>query len=253
MKKNTNYGYPLSFILMKFVIFLFLTIGMFLLFIIGLNLYFVIILSIIVFILYTQFCIINFKKYFLKNRNKLLKRIIKLADLKGNETVLDLGTGSGFLAIGFAKNLKKGRSYGLDRYNIKYNSLKKRLIRNIKINFVGNSLKNALENAKIENVEKKCEFIQADLTKPIDFSDKKFDIIVSSQFFYCLSHRIRPIVFKEINRLLKKGGKIIFFESSNFMSWDLNEGKKYFESNGYKIQIIPIKEFKNCSILYGQK
>jgi len=198
--------------------------------------------------------VIQFKKHFIKNRMKLLKKFIKLANLKGNEMVLDLGTGSGFLAIGFAKQLKNGKSFGLDRYSLKYDNLRSKIVNNIKINFFGISLKNAKVNSKIENVEKKCKFIQTDITKPLNFPAEYFNIIVSSQFFYCIPHQKRLAVFQEIDRMLKKGGKIIFFESKSFLGWNMNEVKKFFEDAGYKIKLIPIDEFfKKCCILYGKK
>jgi len=123
----------------------------------------------------------------------------------------------------------------------------------IKINFIWNTLKIARGNAKIENVEKKCIFIQTDITKSLDFKDNYFDIIVASQFFYCIPYQKRMLVFQEINRVLKKGGKIIFFESKSFIKWKIEEVKDFFENIGYKIQLIPIDEFKKCCILYGEK
>jgi ubiquinone/menaquinone biosynthesis C-methylase UbiE len=199
------------------------------------------------------FVIIFFNRQFLKNRYKLLNEMIKNANLEGDEIILDLGTGAGFLAIGFAKYLKNVKSIGLDKYSIKKDNLKTRIVNTIKINFVGNSLKSAKKNAKIENVEKKCEFIEVDATEPLNFSNNYFNIIVTSQFIYCIQKSKRIKIYKEINRVLKKGGKIIFFESKSFMGWDINEVKTYFENIGYKIKINPVKEFKKSCILVGKK
>lgn len=253
MKKKPNYGYPLSHILFRIFIFILLVLLLVALIPSKNSIYLILILSIFIISAYVFFGIIQFKKHFLKNRMELLKKCIQIANLKGDETVLDLGTGSGFLAIGFAKHLQKGKSFGLDRYSLKYNDLKSTIINKIKINFIVTSLKNAENNSKIEDVEKKCKFIQIDITKPLDFPDNYFDIIVSSQFIYCISHQKRPAVFKEINRILKKGGKIIFFEYGSFLGWDINSVKEFFENIGYKIELIPVDEFKKCYILYGQK
>ena len=108
-------------------------------------------------------------------------------------------------------------------------------------------------NAKIENVENKCKFIQTDITKPLDFANEYFNVIVSSQFIYCIEKQKRIPIFNEINRVLKKEGKIIFFESKSFIGWDINEVKNFFEEKRYTINIIPVKEFKKCVILIGQK
>jgi ubiquinone/menaquinone biosynthesis C-methylase UbiE len=183
----------------------------------------------------------------------ILKKMIKIADLKGNEKILDIGTGAGFLAIGFAKDLKDGKVTGLDKYSIKYDRFKIQLISYLKINFIGHTLKNAKRNVKIENVEDKCEFIQTDITKPLKFSDSYFDIIISSQFLYCLPPQKRLPVFQEINRILKKDGKIIFFESKDFLGWNINHAKVFFEKIGYQIKIIKTIEFQRTCILSGKK
>jgi ubiquinone/menaquinone biosynthesis C-methylase UbiE len=183
----------------------------------------------------------------------LLKKFINIANLKGDELLVDLGTGSGFLAIGFAKYLKNGKAYGLDKFSLKNNGLKTQIINIIKINFFGNTLKNAKENAIIENVEDRCEFIQTDITKPFYFPDEHINIVVSSQFFYCIPDKKRLQIFNEINRVLKKDGTIIFFESKSFMGWNINEIRRFFEKIGYNITLISDENFKKCLILVGRK
>ncbi|NIP31102.1 MAG: methyltransferase domain-containing protein [Candidatus Dadabacteria bacterium] len=219
----------------------------------GFPVYFVFFISIFVFSLYIYFFVIQFKIQFLKKRKTLLNQFIELADLKGDENVLDIGTGSGFLAIGLTKNLKNGIIIGLDKYSIKSDNLKTQLATTIKTNFIGNTLKNAKKNARIENVEKKCKFIESDITNPLKFKDEYFDIIVSSQLLYCIGKNKRPAVFHEIDRVLKKNGKIIFFESKSFLNWNIFEAKNFFENKGYKIKLIQSNEFKTCCILFGKK
>ncbi len=253
MKQRLNYGFPLSHVFIRLLILLAILLIISGLIVVGISIYFVVIIFVIFVPIYVFFDVIQFKKKFLKNRNKLLEKIIKIADLKGDENILDLGAGSGFLAIGFAKQLRSGKSFGLDKFSLKNDSLKDQISCIIKTNFIGNTFKTAEMNARLENVEGKCKFIEADLTKPIDFSDEFFDVIVSSQFFYCLTNQKRQDIFNEINRVLKKGGKIIFFESSGFMSWDINQVKQFFGDIGYKIDVVPFKEFKKCCILYGNK
>jgi len=253
MRQKPNYGFPLSYILNRFLIILILILILIALIISHITIFLVLLLSLFILSISVFFCIIYFKRRFLNNRITLLKKFVKMANLKGNEIILDLGTGSGFLAIGLAKNLKNGKSIGLDKFSLKNGNLKTRITSMIKINFFGNTLKNAKVNAEIENVEKKCRFIQVDATKPLDFPDEYFDIIVSSQFFYCISPEKRQKVFQEINRFLKKGGKIIFFESVSFMGWDIAKAEKFFKDIGYHIDILPVNEFKRCCILYGRK
>ena len=253
MKNKPNYGFPLSYIFYRAFSLFVITLIFFGLIVIGVTIYIVLFTSLCIFSIFAYYVIIQFKKQFLEKRKALLKRIIEIADLKGDETVLDLGTGSGFLAIGFTKHLKNGKSIGLDKYSLKSVNLKTQITTTIKTNFIGNTLKNAKENAKIKNVENKCEFIESDITNPLNFKDKNFDIIVSSQLLYCISKNKRPAVFQEVDRVLKKDGKIIFFESKSFLNWNINEAKNFFENKGYKIELTQTNEFKTCCILFGKK
>ena len=253
MKQQPSYGFPLFSILIRFTFLLFIVIFIFLLILSKIPPFITVLISISLITTYLYFGVVLFKKHFLNYRIKLLNKMINAADLKGDETILDLGTGSGFLSIGFAKFINNGKVYGIDRYNLKYDTLKTKLFSFIKINFVGNNLKNAKRNVKIENLEKKCEFISADLTKPFNFPDKYFDIILSSQFLYCLPNKKRLTVYDEINRVLKKHGKIIFFESKAFRGWDTKELKEYFEKYGYQIDIIQDEEYKGRCIIFGTK
>jgi ubiquinone/menaquinone biosynthesis C-methylase UbiE len=251
MKKEVNYGYPLNtiFSLMAISILIFLT-----LFLISLlqNIYFLLVYTALFFILILTI-IIFFRKNFNKKRLSVLKKIIDLSNLKGNEIVLDIGTGSGFLAIGFAKKLKDGKVIGIDKYDFKYDKLKSEIIGKIKINFFGNTLKNAKRNAKVENVEKKCKFYTRDITKSLDFENNSFDIILTSQVLYCVPKEKLNEVLNEIDRTLKKNGKIIFFETKSFLNWNLEDVKSYFENKNYKIKVLKTTEYKKFCILYGQK
>ncbi|HEC92026.1 MAG TPA: class I SAM-dependent methyltransferase [Candidatus Atribacteria bacterium] len=195
----------------------------------------------------------SFKKWFLKYRMIVVREMINTIGINGNEIILDLGTGSGFVAINFAKKLVKGKIYGVDRYRMSYNSLKEQIINLIKINFFGNTLKNAKENAILEKVADKCMFITSDITKSIDFPNETFDVILSSQALYCIPYEKRPSIFNEIHRLLKKNGKILFFESRLYGNWNMEDIRKYFVDKGYSVKIIHKNFFKNHCMLYGEK
>jgi ubiquinone/menaquinone biosynthesis C-methylase UbiE len=186
----------------------------------------------------------------------ILVKMIDLAEIEGNEMILDLGTGSGIIAIGFAKYLKNGKAYGVDRYSIEYNTFISKIISFIKINFIGNSKSIAESNAIIENVKKNCEFITADLIKNLDFTDNFFDLVLSSQFLYSLSNKNLFFLLEEINRTLKKGGKVIFFESKSYnipYRWNISIIENFFDELGYQIKIIKNKDLKNHCIFIGKK
>jgi ubiquinone/menaquinone biosynthesis C-methylase UbiE len=253
MKEKTYYGFPLSYIFLRVVFVLFLALIFVLLGITGISLILLFLSFILIFSLTFYFLIFHFKKRFIEKRKIVLRKIIDLADLKGNEKVLDIGTGSGFLAIGISKYIKDGKIIGLDKYNLKSNNLKTQITTIIKTNFIGNKLDNAQENLIIENVKDKCSFVEADITNPLEFKDKYFDIIVSSQLLYCLDKNKRKNVYRELDRVLKNKGKLIFFESKSFLNWSITEVNEYFRNKGYKINILQSDVFKSCCILFGEK
>ena len=94
-----------------------------------------------------------------------LVRIMLKEDLNGKE-ILDIGTGSGCIAISLAKNLPKAKVTALD--------------------ISEQALEVAKENAKLNNVN--IEFIKADIFEYQ--SDKKYDIIVSNPPYVTESEKL---------------------------------------------------------------
>ena len=86
-----------------------------------------------------------------------LVRLMLKEDLDGKE-ILDIGTGSGCIAISLTKNLHNAKVSALD--------------------ISKDALEVALENAELNNVN--IEFIHADIFEYQ--SDKKYDVIVSKKF-----------------------------------------------------------------------
>jgi len=212
--------------------------------------YFIIFISFIIFPIYTFFGIILFKRRFYEYRINIQKKMLSILEISGNEIVLDLGSGAGALVIAFAKSLHDGNVYGLDKYFHKENKIRTKIINFVRINYIGHTLKNAEKNASIENVDTKCEFISGDFTRRLNFQDDYFDIISSFQSLHIVPIQKQIQVFQEIDRILKKGGKIILFEPSNYLGWNVNDAKNYFTNLGYNINIMQIK---TRVIFFGKK
>jgi len=171
----------------------------------------------------------------------IAERLADRAKVEQGDSILDLGTGPGTVAITFAKRAKEGRVYGVDLCGEGSYSTKER----------------AEENVRLEKVEDRCEFIVADCTKKLDFEAEYFDLTAGSQVFHELQfHGLQgdyDKVFKEIDRLLKQNGEIIFFEPNKLKSWEISKAKDFFDNLGYKTQIIPIKSFPRWSTFVGRK
>jgi len=122
-----------------------------------------------------------------------LVRLILEEDFDGKE-VLDIGTGSGCIAISLTKNLHNAKVSALD--------------------ISKDALEVALENAELNNVN--IEFIHADIFEYQ--SDKKYDVIVSNP----------PYVLESEKMLMKQN--ILNYEPEIALFVDDINALKYYES-----------------------
>jgi SAM-dependent methyltransferase len=124
--------------------------------------------------------------------------IAKLLELKGNEYVLDVGSGTGRTAVQIAKRLTTGKLVGIDIWDT--------------MELGGNSPERAYTNAEIEGVKTKVEFKSGNVLE-IPFDNNVFDIVTCSSVLNNLpgeKNRIKAL--KEIFRVLKPGGKCMLLE-----------------------------------------
>ena len=124
-----------------------------------------------------------------------LVRLMLKEDLEGKE-ILDIGTGSGCIAISLAKNLPNAKVTALD--------------------ISKEALEIAKENAKLNNVN--IEFIHADIFEYQ--SDKKYDIIVSNPPYVLESEKIlmkqNVLSFEPELALFVKNNQILIYYESIF-------------------------------------
>jgi len=124
--------------------------------------------------------------------------IANLLGLKGNEYVLDVGSGTGRTAVQIAKRLTTGKLVGIDIWDT--------------MELGGNSPERAYTNAEIEGVKAKVEFKFGNVLE-IPFDNNVFDIVTCSSVLNNLpgeKNRIKAL--KEIFRVLKPGGKCMLLE-----------------------------------------
>ncbi len=126
-----------------------------------------------------------------RHRDRMLAKV----DWRGDEQVLDVGTGRGVMMIGAAKRLSTGRAVGIDIWSKK--------------DLSGNDSRATLHNAELEGVAGKVEIRTEDASQ-MSFPDTSFDVVLSNLCLHNIEDRkLRADAVREIARVLKPGGVAI--------------------------------------------
>lgn len=138
---------------------------------------------------------------------------------------LDVGCGSGALAIAVAKRNPQGTVTGIDRWGAEYASFSKRLCE---------------DNAKAEGVDERTRFAQGDAQK-LDFPDGIFDAVTSNYVYHNIPSRDRQAILLETLRVLKKGGTFAIHDIfSKDKYGDMRSFVKKLQDLGYEhAELIP--------------
>jgi arsenite methyltransferase len=111
---------------------------------------------------------------------------------RGDERVLDVGTGRGLLLIGAARRLTTGTATGIDVWSTK--------------DLSGNSLERTQANVDLEGVQDKVD-LKSDDARKLGFPDASFDVILSNLCIHNIPEAEgRAQACREIARVLKPGG-----------------------------------------------
>ncbi len=160
-------------------------------------------------------------------KRQMSKQIIEgIADrvkLPDDGVGLDVGCGSGALAIACAKRSPNASFVGLDRWGKEYASYNKPLCES---------------NAKAEGV-KNVTFRRGDATK-LDFPDEHFDVVVSNYVYHNIPGDKQKYLLETL-RVLKKGGAFAIhdiFSKSRY--GDMQAFVKKLKAMGYEsAELIP--------------
>ena len=147
---------------------------------------------------------------------KLRKRVMLIdsLQLKGNETVLDIGCGRGLLLNEAAQHLPHGKAIGIDLWQTMDQS--------------GNKPEVTLENARLEGVAERVEIKTGDM-RQLPLPDQSVDAVVASLSIHNIptkEGRVKAI--QEIHRVLKPDGQIAlldfqatdeYFAAFRFLGW----------------------------------
>jgi len=142
-------------------------------------------------------------KYFVR---KILRKGIR------SGTVLDIGTGSGLLAI----ELGKVKDCHFDI---------------IAVDISPNMIRKAMENARRAGVEDKIRFLVSNAAA-LPFPDNSFDLVIS---YASLHHWFEPVAtFNEVDRVVKETGDVI-----------IRDNKRVYQNPFWKPAIWLISRFMN--------
>jgi SAM-dependent methyltransferase len=127
-------------------------------------------------------------------RFRIRDRFINAVPWRGDEHVLDVGTGSGIMLFGLAKRLTTGKAIGIDLYLP---------------NAGGGTKEIFWKNAHLEGLANRVELQNVDARK-MPFEDESFDVIVSTFALHHIGHSAadREQALREMLRTLKPGGTI---------------------------------------------
>jgi SAM-dependent methyltransferase len=137
-------------------------------------------------------------------RFRIRDRIVKAISWRGDEQVLDVGTGSGIMLFGCAKRLTTGKAVGIDIWLPKAG---------------GGTEHTFWKNAHVEGVQRRVELQKVD-ARQMTFEDESFDVIVSSFALHHIGHSAaeREQAVREMVRVLKPGGTIALADIAGIMN-----------------------------------
>lgn len=130
----------------------------------------------------------------------LAARLIELAEIAPHENILDIGTGTGVVALQIARLISEtGTICGIDLST--------------------EMLAKAVEKARRQNIGQKIIFRRMD-AEALDFEKQNFDVVVS---LFALLHFPNPLTaLREIYRVLRPGGRLVIAVGSGVPIFSLS-------------------------------
>lgn len=172
----------------------------------------------------TVWTILMYRAFSYDGKRQMSRQIIdgvaEYIKLPAGGRCLDVGCGSGALAIAVARRNPQATVTGIDRWGAEYASFSKKLCE---------------DNARSEGVAERTDFAQGDALK-LDFQDGTFDAVTSNYVYHNIPTRDRQAILMETLRVLKKGG--------TFAIHDLFSQQKYGDMQAF------VKKLKDLG--YGQ-
>ena len=141
----------------------------------------------------TIWMILMYRAFSYDGKRQMSKQIIdgvaSYVSVPDGGKILDVGCGSGALAIACAKRNPNAEIIGIDRWGKEYASFSRQLCE---------------RNARAEKVNN-TKFQQGDAVK-LDFADETFDAVMSNYVYHNIAGQKKQQLLLETLRVLKKGG-----------------------------------------------
>lgn len=155
-------------------------------------------------------------------------KMMEMVNWRGDERVLDVGTGAGLLLIAAAKRLGPGKATGIDLWSL--------------VDLSGNTRERTLRNAEIEGVKDRTEVVDGDATQ-MKFPDGSFDVVLSNLCIHNIPSREgRDKACREIARVLKSGGTAVisdFIKTREYERQFVDAGLKIAPETGFSWTTLP--------------
>ncbi|MCR5548322.1 MAG: class I SAM-dependent methyltransferase [Bacteroidales bacterium] len=177
----------------------------------------------------TVWTILMFSAFSYNGKRQMSRQIIEsvaeYVKLPEGGRCLDVGCGSGALAIAVAKRNPQATVTGIDRWGAEYASFSKKLCE---------------DNARAEGVAERTDFAQGNALK-LDFPDGSFDAVTSNYVYHNIPSRDRQAILLETLRILKKGGIFAIHDLfSKDKYGDMQAFVKKLKDMGYEqVEFIP--------------
>jgi len=181
----------------------------------------------LLFIVATIWMFLMFRAFSYNGKRQMSKQIIdgvaKYVNIPDGGYGLDIGCGSGALAIACAKRNPGASMVGIDRWGKEYGSFSKSLCE---------------RNAKAEGVTN-VSFEKGDAVR-LDFPDDSFDAVTSNYVYHNIPSSDRQKILLETLRTLKKGGTFAIHDIMSKSKYgDMESFAKKLRSMGYeKVELI---------------
>ena len=164
---------------------------------------------------------------------KVHQTILSSLDFDGNGILLEVGCGSGALAVRAALTWPEAKVTGLDYWGAMYNYSK------------------ALceKNAASEGVDGQCTFVHGDANK-LDCPDESFDAVISNYVYHNIMGADKHALLLESLRVLKKGGVFVLHDSMKpQMYGDMNAFAEKLKSMGF----ADVRYIKTAEMIFGSE